>query len=71
VEVRLIPARLGRRGLHAALAQERRRPEDEPQDIRDEMKSTEGNPASKARIRRLQRQARRKQMIKATRRRRW
>jgi flagellar biosynthetic protein FlhB len=36
------------------------------QDIRDELKSTEGNPASKARIRRLQRQARRKQMIKAT-----
>jgi flagellar biosynthetic protein FlhB len=35
------------------------------QDIRDEMKSTEGNPASKARIRRLQRQARRKLMIKA------
>jgi flagellar biosynthetic protein FlhB len=36
------------------------------QDIRDELKSTEGNPASKARIRRLQRQARRKLMIKAT-----
>ena len=36
------------------------------QDIRDEMKSIEGNPASKARIRRLQRQARRKHMIKAT-----
>jgi flagellar biosynthetic protein FlhB len=36
------------------------------QDIRDELKSIEGNPASKARIRRLQRQARRKQMIKAT-----
>jgi len=35
------------------------------QDIRDELKSTEGNPASKARIRRLQRQARRKMMIKA------
>jgi flagellar biosynthesis protein FlhB len=35
------------------------------QDIRDELKSTEGNPASKARIRRLQRQARRKLMIKA------
>jgi flagellar biosynthetic protein FlhB len=37
------------------------------QDIRDELKSTEGNPASKARIRRLQRQARRKLMIKAAR----
>jgi len=36
------------------------------QDIRDELKSTEGNPASKARIRRLQRLARRKLMIKAT-----
>jgi flagellar biosynthetic protein FlhB len=36
------------------------------QDIRDELKSTEGNPASKARIRKLQRQARRKLMIKAT-----
>jgi flagellar biosynthetic protein FlhB len=35
------------------------------QDIRDEMKDTEGNPASKMRIRKLQRQARRKQMIKA------
>jgi flagellar biosynthetic protein FlhB len=35
------------------------------QDIRDEMKSTEGNPASKARIRKMQRQARRRQMIKA------
>jgi flagellar biosynthetic protein FlhB len=34
------------------------------QDIRDELKSTEGNPANKARIRRIQRQARRKQMIK-------
>jgi flagellar biosynthetic protein FlhB len=36
------------------------------QDLRDEMKSIEGNPASKARIRKMQRQARRKQMIKAT-----
>jgi flagellar biosynthetic protein FlhB len=36
------------------------------QDLRDELKSTEGNPASKARIRKFQRQARRKQMIKAT-----
>jgi flagellar biosynthetic protein FlhB len=35
------------------------------QDIRDEVKSTEGNPANKARIRRMQRQARRKRMIKA------
>jgi flagellar biosynthesis protein FlhB len=34
------------------------------QDIRDEYKSTEGNPANKARIRKIQRQARRKQMIK-------
>ena len=30
------------------------------------MKQTEGNPANKARIRKLQRQSRRKQMIKAT-----
>jgi flagellar biosynthesis protein FlhB len=36
------------------------------QDLRDEFKSIEGNPASKARIRKIQRQARRKQMIKAT-----
>jgi flagellar biosynthetic protein FlhB len=36
------------------------------QDIREEMKSTEGNPASKGRIRKLQRQARRRHMIKAT-----
>jgi flagellar biosynthetic protein FlhB len=35
------------------------------QEIREEMKNTDGNPANKARIRRLQRQARRKQMIKA------
>jgi flagellar biosynthetic protein FlhB len=35
------------------------------QEIREEMKETDGNPASKARIRRLQRQARRKRMIKA------
>ena len=35
------------------------------QDIREEMKETDGNPASKARIRRIQRQARRKRMIKA------
>jgi flagellar biosynthetic protein FlhB len=35
------------------------------QEIREEMKETEGNPASKARIRRMQRQARRKRMIKA------
>jgi flagellar biosynthetic protein FlhB len=35
------------------------------QDIRDELKSTEGNPAYKAKIRKLQRQARRRQMIKA------
>ncbi len=36
------------------------------QEIREEMKETDGNPASKARIRKLQRQARRKRMIKAT-----
>ena len=35
------------------------------QDLRDELKQTEGNPQSKARIRRIQRQSRRKQMLKA------
>lgn len=35
------------------------------QDIRDELKQSEGNPESKARIRRIQRQTRRKQMLKA------
>ncbi|MGA7156987.1 MAG: EscU/YscU/HrcU family type III secretion system export apparatus switch protein [Acidobacteriaceae bacterium] len=35
------------------------------QEIREEMKESEGNPANKARIRRLQRQNRRRQMIKA------
>jgi len=35
------------------------------QEIRDEMKQSEGNPQNKAKIRRLQRQTRRKQMIKA------
>ena len=35
------------------------------QDQRDEMKQTEGNPQSKARVRRMQRQSRRKQMLKA------
>jgi flagellar biosynthetic protein FlhB len=35
------------------------------QDMRDEMKQTEGNPQSKARVRRMQRQSRRKQMLKA------
>jgi flagellar biosynthetic protein FlhB len=35
------------------------------QELKDEMKQTEGNPASKGRIRRLQRQTRRKQMLKA------
>jgi flagellar biosynthesis protein FlhB len=35
------------------------------QDLRDEMKQTEGNPASKSRIRKIQRQSRRKQMLKA------
>lgn len=34
------------------------------QDLRDEFKDTEGNPAVKQRIRRLQRQARRQQMLK-------
>jgi len=36
------------------------------QEIREEMKESEGNPANKGRIRRMQRQMRRKQMIKAT-----
>ncbi|MGD0891343.1 MAG: EscU/YscU/HrcU family type III secretion system export apparatus switch protein [Terracidiphilus sp.] len=36
------------------------------QDVLDEMKSVEGNPASKGRIRKMQRQARRRHMIKAT-----
>ena len=36
------------------------------QEIRQEMKDTDGNPANKARVRKLQRQSRRKQMIKAT-----
>jgi flagellar biosynthetic protein FlhB len=35
------------------------------QDIKEEMKQSEGNPQYKAKIRRLQRQTRRKQMIKA------
>jgi flagellar biosynthetic protein FlhB len=35
------------------------------QEIREEMKETDGNPASKARVRKMQRQARRRQMIKA------
>jgi flagellar biosynthetic protein FlhB len=35
------------------------------QDLKDEMKESEGNPASKQRIRRLQRHSRRKQMLKA------
>jgi flagellar biosynthetic protein FlhB len=35
------------------------------QDLKDEFKQTEGNPASKARIRKIQRQSRRKQMLKA------
>jgi len=35
------------------------------QEIKEEMKQSEGNPQSKARFRRLQRQSRRKQMIKA------
>ena len=36
------------------------------QEIREELKEAEGNPTNKRRIRRLQRQARRKRMIKAT-----
>jgi flagellar biosynthesis protein FlhB len=36
------------------------------QEIREEMKDTDGNPQSKGRIRKMQRQARRKRMIKAT-----
>ena len=36
------------------------------QDIKDEMKESDGNPANKARIRKLQRQNRRRQMLKAT-----
>jgi flagellar biosynthesis protein FlhB len=47
---------------------ERRRYEGElrmsRQDLRDEFKDTEGNPAVKMRIRRLQRQARRRRMLK-------
>ena len=35
------------------------------QDIKEEIKESDGNPQSKARIRRLQRQVRRKQMLKA------
>lgn len=35
------------------------------QDIRDEMKESDGNPANKARIRKLQRHSRRKMMLKA------
>ncbi|HEX4031311.1 MAG TPA: EscU/YscU/HrcU family type III secretion system export apparatus switch protein [Terracidiphilus sp.] len=36
------------------------------EDLKEELKQSEGNPASKNRIRRLQRQSRRKQMLKAT-----
>jgi flagellar biosynthetic protein FlhB len=36
------------------------------QEIRDELKQTEGNPAVKGRIRRLQRQLRRRQMLRDT-----
>jgi flagellar biosynthetic protein FlhB len=35
------------------------------QDLRDELKQTEGSPETRARIRRIQRQSRRKQMLKA------
>jgi flagellar biosynthetic protein FlhB len=38
------------------------------QEIREEMKQTEGNPATKGRVRRLQRLARRKRMLQAARR---
>jgi flagellar biosynthesis protein FlhB len=36
------------------------------EDIKEEMKQSDGNPQSKARIRRIQRQVRRRQMLKAT-----
>jgi flagellar biosynthetic protein FlhB len=36
------------------------------QDMRDELKQTEGSPETKARFRRIQRQVRRRQMVKAT-----
>ena len=36
------------------------------QDLRDEMKQTEGNPATKGRIRRIQRSLRRRQMLRDT-----
>ncbi|HVU46819.1 MAG TPA: EscU/YscU/HrcU family type III secretion system export apparatus switch protein [Terracidiphilus sp.] len=36
------------------------------EDLKEELKQSEGNPASKARVRKLQRQNRRKQMLKAT-----
>ena len=36
------------------------------QEIREEMKQNDGNPATKGRIRRLQRQARRRRMLQAT-----
>jgi flagellar biosynthetic protein FlhB len=36
------------------------------QEIRDELKQTEGSPETRARIRRIQRQTRRRQMLKAT-----
>jgi flagellar biosynthesis protein FlhB len=35
------------------------------QDLKDELKQTDGNPQSKARIRKIQRQTRRRQMLKA------
>jgi flagellar biosynthetic protein FlhB len=35
------------------------------QDIKDEMRQSEGNPESKARVRRMQRQSRRRQMLQA------
>ena len=38
------------------------------QEIREEMKQMEGNPATRGRVRRLQRQARRSRMMKAARR---
>lgn len=52
----------------ADYALERRRLESElkmsKQDLRDEFKETEGNPATKMRMRRLQRQSRRRRMLK-------
>ena len=66
LEVRPGSAALGGRGLPAAVVEERRRSEDEPAGAegRDEADRT-ATRQNKARIRRLQRQSRRKQMLKA------